>query len=222
MPSSSLWQGITTLMRFPRYMRISFVLLRSVLARRGRGLGAAPGERRHLGLPPRQLAPVFSHLETGPLLQDGRHHARVEEDVHREEALVGAEALRLPDELPRRLRLLGEPDAREVVTMLAHVAELAVDEQLARVHVPIREQCAAEVPAVAGDLVRVLALDLRDQVVPHDPLRVDEVREGEMIVAAERARLVLPLHVVGVPLVLLDVEELRERLLRAAPREERE
>src|SRR5581483_3911522 len=227
---------MTTEMRLPRYMggllggferlvrcspatdRRSPSRLRGDLAVR-----AARRERRPRGrLLARQAAPELSHLEARPLLQDGRHHAGVEKDVDGEEALVGAETLRLADEATRPLRLRPEPDPLEVVARVTDVPELAVDQELAGIHVAVREHRPAEVPRVARDLVLVLARDLRDQIVADDPLRVDEIREREVVVAGERAGLVLALHVVRVRLVLLDVEELRERLLRAAAREERE
>src|SRR5579885_553757 len=221
MPASSLWHGITTEMRLPRYMRPSSPGLRvggDRLARRGRAAGS---ERRACRRAPGEPPPGAAQLEARPFLQHRRQHAGVEEDVDGEEALVGAEALRLADEPPRLLRRRAEPDAAEVVAALAHVAELAVDQQLARVHVAVGEHRAPEVPGVARNLVLVGAHDLRDEVVADDPLGVDEVGERERVVAGERPRLVLPLHVVGVGLVLLDVEELRERLLRAAPGEQR-
>src|SRR5581483_9260790 len=177
---------MTTEMRLPRYMggllggferlvrcspatdRRSPSRLRGDLAVR-----AARRERRPRGrLLARQAAPELSHLEARPLLQDGRHHAGVEKDVDGEEALVGAETLRLADEATRPLRLRPEPDPLEVVAR------------------------------VARDLVLVLARDLRDQIVADDPLRVDEIREREVVVAGERAGLVLALHVVRVRLVL--------------------
>src|SRR5438093_7271504 len=114
--------------------------LRGLFARAGR-------ERGGSGLPPGDPAPRLAELEARPLLQDGGHHARVEEDVDGEEALVGAEALRLADEPPGRLGFAAEPDLPEVVAGVADVAELAVDQQLARVDVAVREHRAAEVPA---------------------------------------------------------------------------
>src|SRR5688572_7891596 len=166
-PSSSLWHGITTLMRSPRYMRSSssgFV-------------GAAAGGERGNGwlLLPRQPPPRLPRLQTPPLLQYRGQHPRIEENVDREEALVRAEALGLPDEPPRRRRLRPEPDPPEVVPRVPHVPELLVDQELARVHVPVREHRAPQVPRVAGDLVLVVPHDLRDQIVPHDPFGIDEV-----------------------------------------------
>src|SRR5262249_14186166 len=117
-PSSSLWHGMTTEMRLPRNIGSPPAEIASRLRRsgvgRGRGRCAASrstaGERGARRLPPRQLPPRLPHLQARPLLQDGRHHARIEQDVDGEEALVGAEALRLPDEAPRRLGGLAEPD----------------------------------------------------------------------------------------------------------------
>src|SRR5262245_49700363 len=154
------------------------------------GAGAAGGERGPGRLLAGELAPRLADLEARPFLEHGRHHARVEEDVDGEEALVRAEALRFSDEPARRLGGLAEPDLPEVVPRLAHVAELAVDQELARVDVAVGEHRAAQVPGVAGNLILVLACDLRDQVVAHDPLRVDEVGEREVIVAGEGAALV--------------------------------
>src|SRR5262249_56653080 len=102
---------------------------------RGAGAGAAGGDRGARRGPPGELAPRLADLEARPLLQHGRHHARVEEDVDGEEALVRAEALRLADEAARRLGGLAEPDLLEVVARLPHVPELAVDQQLARIDV---------------------------------------------------------------------------------------
>src|SRR4029079_14241032 len=107
------------------------------------------------------------------------------ENVDCEEALVGAETLRLPDEAPRRLRLVTEPDLLEVVARFPDVAELAVDEQLARIDVAVGEHRATEIPGVAGNLILVVARDLGDHVVPHDPLRIDEICEREVVVPAE-------------------------------------
>src|SRR5262249_3947592 len=175
-PSSSLWHGMTTEMRLPRNMRTPLECPRSGV-RRGGGRGAAgagaagrqAGARRLL---PGQFPPRLAELQHRRLLHDRRHHAGIEEDVDGEEALVGAEALRLANEATRLLGGLAEPDLLEVVPRLAHVAELAVDQQLARVDVAVGEHRAAEVPGVAGNLVLVLARDLRDQVVAHDALRV--------------------------------------------------
>src|SRR5262249_51929682 len=148
-PSSSLWQGMTTEMRLPRNMRrpprepSSGVRLgRS----RGAGAGAAGRDRGARGRPPGELAPRLADLEARPLLQHGRHHARVEEDVDGEEALVRAEALRLADEAARRLGGLAEPDLLEVVARLPHVPELAVDQQLASVDVAVSEPSLADTP----------------------------------------------------------------------------
>src|SRR6185436_97793 len=76
--------------------------------RRGGGLRtvrAAGGERPALRLLARHAAPELSHLEARPLLQNGRHHHGIEQDVDREEALVRAEALRLADEFLGRVGL---------------------------------------------------------------------------------------------------------------------
>src|SRR5262249_49875176 len=159
--ASSLWHGMTTLIRFPRYMRSFSLLWRSAL--RDRRRCAAGRERGACRLAAGEPSPRLPRLQARPLLQDGRHHAGVEQDVDGEEALVGAEAFRLADEAARLLRLLAEPDLAEIVTRFAHVPELAVDEQLARIDVAVGEHRAAEVPGVAGNLVLVRAHDLRDQ-----------------------------------------------------------
>src|SRR4029453_13203445 len=175
-PSSSLWHGMTTEMRLRRNMGTPRVWPpRSGGGGRGTGAGSARGQRRTLGLLARDLTPRLAELEARPFLQDGRHHARIEENVDGEEALVGAEALRLADEPARRLGRLAEPDLPEVVAPLAPVAALAVDGHLAGGKVPVGEFPPAEVPREAGNLVLVLTRDLGDQVVAHDALRVDEV-----------------------------------------------
>src|SRR5882724_3018534 len=277
MPSCSLWQGITTEMRLPRYIGG----LQSVPARRRcrgwvdaacrraprrvRPRGARPhdtlelslaagrrlrhavrvhgavrdllvvrldcrvhaavprtGESRGRGLRACELAQRAAHLETPPLLQDLRHHPRVEEDVDGEEAFVGAEALGVADETPRLVRLLAVPDLLEIVAGLAHVTELTVDEKLAGVEVTVREHAGAEAAGIARDLVRVGLGDLRDQPVPHDTLGIDDVGDGERVVARERAAFHVLLDHLGVLLVALHVEELRDRFLGAATREQRE
>src|SRR5712692_4492699 len=186
---------MTTEMRVPRYMSFGSSVRRRGLAR------AAGGERRARGLPAGEPAPGLAQLEARPFLQDGGHQAGVEEDVDGEEALVGAEALRLADEAARLLGLGAEPDLAEVVARVAYVAELAVDEQLAGVDVAVGEHGPAQVPGVARELVLVRAHHLGDQLVAHDALGVDEVGKREVVVAGEGPRLVLPLHVLGVLLV---------------------
>src|SRR5439155_5731910 len=61
-------------------------------------VATAGGERGAGGGWAAELAPGLAQLQARPLLQHRGHHARVEEDVDGEEALVGAEALRLADE----------------------------------------------------------------------------------------------------------------------------
>src|SRR4029453_5143932 len=100
-PSSSLWHGMTTEMGLPRNMGTP----RVGPARPGGGARGPParGRRRTLGVVARDLAPRLAELEARPFLQDGRHHARIEEDVDGEEALVGAEELRFAVEAGGRL-----------------------------------------------------------------------------------------------------------------------
>src|SRR5205807_9725958 len=71
---------------------------RFLACRLRRWVGAAGGERGAGGGLAAELAPGLAELQARPLLQHRGHHARVEEDVDGEEALVGAEALRLADE----------------------------------------------------------------------------------------------------------------------------
>src|SRR4029453_12505376 len=107
-------------------------------------------------------------------------------DVEGEEALVGAEALRVADELPGLVGLLAVPDLLEVVVDVADVAELAVDQELAREDVAVREHAGTERGGVARDLVGVRLGDLGDEAMAHDALRVDEVGERERVVPRER------------------------------------
>src|SRR5262249_40967853 len=97
-PSSSLWHGMTTEIRLPRNMSPPGDPRSGVRGGRGPGAAAAGGQAGTRRLPPREPAPRLAELETGPLLEHGRHHARVEQDVDGEKALVSAEALRLADE----------------------------------------------------------------------------------------------------------------------------
>src|SRR5207248_7313150 len=168
MPSSSLWNGMTTEMRLLRYMVPPCGRGASAGDGRARGLDglrARAGRDRGPGLLAGDPPPGLAELQARPLLQYRGHHAGVEQDVDREEALVGAEALRLADEAARRLRLAAEPDLPEVVAGVAHVAELAVDEQIAGIDVTVGEHRPAQDPGVAGNLVLVRPHDHGNHLV---------------------------------------------------------
>ena len=189
-------------------------------------MGGGPTRHRRgcvrRGPPAHQPAPITAGFQDRPFLEDGQQHPGIEEDVDGEETFVGAEALRVADERPRLIRFLAEPDLLEIVPHVADVPEPMVREQLARIGVAVGEQAGPEIPGVARGLVLVGPHDLRDELVADDPLRVDDVGHRECVVTLERAALVVPLHELGVLLVLRDVEELRRGLLGLAARQERE
>src|SRR5690554_433872 len=77
-----------------------------------------------------QAMAQLGQLERRPLFSDPGQDKRVEQDVDRQEALVGAEAARITDPPFGLLATGAEPDPFKVVIRLADVAHLVIMQQL--------------------------------------------------------------------------------------------